>query len=193
MAGLEILRSGNSSSVCQHFARETTRGLHTVSSGGSPIEESPHTIIDVSSKRPRPGCVITPTGEKDHVVDEDGSVVSDDMLDMGEECDLRAATMPDVSLSEGVTVQQNPSQEGRRNSPVPYRCVCVCVFIKLHITAQPGPVKLIFQCYSNGSALWGICVCVCDPFSVVSCKCVQFHIVRIFPLVFVGCSVQCRR
>ena len=40
---------------------------------------------------------------------------------------------------------------------------CVCVFIKLHITAQPGPVKLIFQCYSNGSALWGIsggCVCV---------------------------------
>ena len=34
--------------------------------------------------------------------------------------------------------------------------VCVCVFIKLHITAQPGPVKLIFQCYSNGSALWGI-------------------------------------
>ena len=35
-------------------------------------------------------------------------------------------------------------------------CVCVCVFIKLHITAQPGPVKLIFQCYSNGSALWGI-------------------------------------
>ena len=24
-------------------------------------------------------------------------------------------------------------------------CVCVCVFIKFHITAQPGPVKLIFQ------------------------------------------------
>ena len=41
-------------------------------------------------------------------------------------------------------------------------CVCVCVFIKLHITAQPGSVKLIFQCYSNGSALWGsVCVCVC--------------------------------
>ena len=36
-----------------------------------------------------------------------------------------------------------------------------CVFIKLHITAQPGPVKLIFQCYSNGSALWVISVCVC--------------------------------
>ena len=42
-------------------------------------------------------------------------------------------------------------------------CVCAFVFIKLHITAQPGAVKLIFQCYSNGSALWGIggvCVCV---------------------------------
>ena len=35
-------------------------------------------------------------------------------------------------------------------------CVCVCVFIELHITAQPGPVILISQCYSNGSALWGI-------------------------------------
>ena len=35
---------------------------------------------------------------------------------------------------------------------------CVCVFSKLHITAQPGPVKLTFQCYSNGSALWGISV-----------------------------------
>ena len=37
--------------------------------------------------------------------------------------------------------------------------LCLCVFIKLHITAQPGPVKLIFQCYSNGSALWGISGC----------------------------------
>ena len=43
-------------------------------------------------------------------------------------------------------------------------CVCVCVVIKLHITVQPGPVKLIFQCYSNGSALWGISVCVCEYF-----------------------------
>ena len=32
-------------------------------------------------------------------------------------------------------------------------CVCIYIFIKLHITAQPGPVKLILQCYSNGSAL----------------------------------------
>ena len=35
-----------------------------------------------------------------------------------------------------------------------YIYTCMCVFIKLHITAQPGPLKLIFQCYSNGSALW---------------------------------------
>ena len=33
----------------------------------------------------------------------------------------------------------------------------VCVFIKLHITAQPGPVNLISQCYRNGSTLWGVC------------------------------------
>ena len=70
--------------------------------------------------------MITPTGEKDHIiVDEDDSVVSDDLSDMGKECDLRAATMPDVSLSEGVAVQQNPSQEGRRSSQAPYRCVCI--------------------------------------------------------------------
>ena len=103
----------------------TTRGLDTVSSGGSRAEESPHTSISVSSKRPRPGSVITSTSEKDHVVDEDDSVVSDYMSDMGEECDLRAATVPDVSLLEGVAVQQNPSQEGRRNSTAPNTCVCV--------------------------------------------------------------------
>ena len=69
--------------------------------------------------------MITRTGEKDHVVNEDDSVVSDDMSDMGEECDLRTATIRDVSLSEGVVVPLNPSQEGRRNSPAPCRCVCV--------------------------------------------------------------------
>ena len=89
----------------------TTRGLDTVSSGGSPTVKSPPTSIDVSSKRPRPGSVITPTGERDHMVDEDDSVVSDDMPDMGEECDLHAATMPGVSLSEGLAVQQNLLQE----------------------------------------------------------------------------------
>ena len=83
----------------------TTRGIDdTVSLGGSPTEESPHTSIDVSSKSPRPGCVITSTGKKDHVVDEHDSIVSDDLSDMRDECDLRAATMPDVSLSEGVAV-----------------------------------------------------------------------------------------
>ena len=81
-------------------------------------------------------------------MDEDGSVASDDMSDMGEECDLLAATMPGVSLSEGVAVKQNLLQEGRRNSPAPYRCVCVI-----------------------------------DPFSFLSCKCVQFHIVRISPSI----------
>ena len=138
----------------------TTRGLNTVSSGGSPTEESPHTSIDVSSYSPRQGCVMTPTGEKDLVVDEDDSAVSDDMSDMGEECHLRVATTPDVSLSEGVAVQQNPSQEGRRNSPGPYRCVC----------ERERETRL-----------------------ALSCKCVQFHIVRISPLIFIGCSVQCRR
>ena len=28
-------------------------------------------------------------------------------------------------------------------------CVCVCVFIKLHITAQSGPVILIILCHSH--------------------------------------------
>ena len=27
-------------------------------------------------------------------------------------------------------------------------CVCVCVFIKLHITAQSGPVILVILCHS---------------------------------------------
>ena len=53
---------------------------------------------DVSSKSPRPACVKTLTGENVHEVHEDDSVVSDYMSDMGEECDLRAATIPDVSL-----------------------------------------------------------------------------------------------
>ena len=28
-------------------------------------------------------------------------------------------------------------------------CVCVCVFIKLHITAQSGPVNLVILCHSH--------------------------------------------
>ena len=33
--------------------------------------------------------------------------------------------------------------------------MCVCVFIKLHITAQSGPVILVILCHSF------VCVCVC--------------------------------
>ena len=84
----------------------TKRGLDTVSSGGSLTEASPPTSIDVSFKILRPGFVITPTGEKDHDMDEDDSVVSDDMSDMGEECDLCRATMPNVSMSEGVFMEE---------------------------------------------------------------------------------------
>ena len=48
-------------------------------------------------------------------------------------------------------------------------CVCVCVFIKLHITAQSGPVILVILCHSRWSSQGGIndtcyvfvCVCVC--------------------------------
>ena len=28
-------------------------------------------------------------------------------------------------------------------------CACVCVFIKLHITAQSGPVILVILCHSH--------------------------------------------
>ena len=31
-------------------------------------------------------------------------------------------------------------------------CVCMCVLMKLHITAQSGPVTLVIRC---------VCVCVC--------------------------------
>ena len=44
-------------------------------------------------------------------------------------------------------------------------CVCVCITsIKLHITAQSGPVILVILCHSHGSSQGGIndvCVCVC--------------------------------
>ena len=60
----------------------TTRAVDIVSLGGSPTIDSPHKIVDISPKCPRSGCVIKPTREKDHVVDEDNSVGSDDMSDM---------------------------------------------------------------------------------------------------------------
>ena len=28
-------------------------------------------------------------------------------------------------------------------------CVCVCIFIKLHITAQSGPVIVVILCHSH--------------------------------------------
>ena len=34
-------------------------------------------------------------------------------------------------------------------------CVCVCVFIKLHITAQSGPVILVILCHSHWSSQGG--------------------------------------
>ena len=46
--------------------------------------------------------------------------------------------------------------KGARTWVCAFVCVCVCVFIELHITAKPGPVKLIFHCYRYGSALRGI-------------------------------------
>ena len=42
--------------------------------------------------------------------------------------------------------------------------VCVCVIIKLHITAQSSPVILVILCHSHSSSQGGIndtCVCVC--------------------------------
>ena len=30
-----------------------------------------------------------------------------------------------------------------------FLCVCVCVFIKLHITTQSGPVILVILCHSH--------------------------------------------
>ena len=65
--------------------------------------------------------------------------------------------MGSVPTAENVT-STRPPIHGAVAAEYGIVCVCVCVFIKLHITAQPAPVKLIFQCYSNGSAL---CVCVC--------------------------------
>ena len=38
----------------------------------------------------------------------------------------------------------------------PCVCVCVCVFIKLHITAQSGPVILVVLCHSHWSSQGGI-------------------------------------
>ena len=71
--------------------------------------------------------MITPTGEKDHAVDEDDSVASDILSDMGEECDLRAPTMPDISLSERVAVLQETLRRKGTGTAQPHIGVCVRV------------------------------------------------------------------
>ena len=43
--------------------------------------------------------------------------------------------------------------------------MCVCVFIKLHIAAQSGPVILVILCHS-------LCVCVRMCVGVGVCMCV---------------------
>ena len=53
----------------------------------------------------------------------------------------------------------------------PFLFSCVCVFIKVHITTQSGPVILVILCHSHWSSQGGIndtcyentrtCVCVC--------------------------------
>ena len=83
------------------------------------------------------------------VVDEQGSVsLPMSMVVFGNperfEQIVSDTPLTDMSLKSGPTVW------GYRTS---IRMMFMCVFIKLHITAQPSPVKLIFQCYSNGSAL----------------------------------------
>ena len=45
-------------------------------------------------------------------------------------------------------------------------CLCVCVFTKLHITAQSGPAILVILCHSHCSSVC-VCVCVCVFFPFI--------------------------
>ena len=65
----------------------------------------------------------------------------------------RLVWLSSIPLSGWVT---NGSSHCSRCStyPIPRLCVCVCVFMKLHITAQSGPVILVILWHSQ-------CVCVC--------------------------------
>lgn len=45
----------------------------------------------------------------------------------------------------------------------PPRCVCVCLFVKLHTTEPPGPFILIFECYT-------VCVFHCVLSSTRACE-----------------------
>ena len=41
--------------------------------------------------------------------------------------------------------------------------MCVCVFMKLHITAQSGLVILVILCHSHYVCVRDLCVCVYSP------------------------------
>ena len=86
---------------------------------------------------------------------------------------------------------------------VPYRscaldsvevCVCVRVFMKLHITAQSGPVILVILCHSHRSSQEGgindtyyenLCVCVCV------CVFIKLHITAQSGLVILVILCHC--
>ena len=60
-------------------------------------------------------------------------------------------------------------------------CVCVCVFIKLHITAQSGPVILVILCHSHWSSqgrINDVCVGVCVFVFVCVCVCVCVYLLN---------------
>ena len=69
--------------------------------------------------------MITSTSENDHVVDKDDSVVSDDMSNTAEECDLRAEAMPDVSLSGGLRYSRRTLH--RKGARTAQRHIGMCV------------------------------------------------------------------
>ena len=50
-----------------------------------------------------------------------------------------------------------------QSGPVILVIPCVCVFIKLHITAQFGPVTLVIICHTH-CQWYLLCVCVVIPF-----------------------------
>ena len=54
---------------------------------------------------------------------------------------------PDLSLHKTQAVPIKHLVPPRDSTLI--MCVCVCVFIKLHITAQSGPVILVILCHSH--------------------------------------------
>ena len=54
--------------------------------------------------------------------------------------------------------------------------VCVCVFIKLHITAQSGLVILVILCHSHRSSQGGINDTCCESLCVCVCVCVSIKL-----------------